>query len=401
MGKDLNGKELGKGFSQRPDGRYEARAKINGIKIDIYDMSLPKLKKSFELEKARVLRDEKGIRPDLKLKDWYSEWFEKCKAPQLKTVVNRKAYDRKLRNTFVRILGNKLIEEITQMNIQEAATQLYEEEHYSARGVRDALGILRDCLDIAVVNRIISVNPCKGVNVHEGNEMVKERRVLAHWEQDLFLDEIKDSYYSEPYRFLLVTGMRIGEFSGLQWGDIDFDKKVIHIRRSMMTAYQDGEKIMELTTPKTSNSYRAIPFFDETEDILRAWKVKQDYYKDKLGARWRAGDKFGDLVFTTTLGSPITRYNIVHDLARVERNIVLKETSSAFHECREPRNFEHLHPHCFRHTFATRCFEKGLDPIVVQGIMGHANYSTTLSYTHVLEDKTKEEVGRVGKFLEN
>ena len=44
MGKDLKGKELGKGFSQRPDGRYEARAKINGVKIDIYDMSLPNLK---------------------------------------------------------------------------------------------------------------------------------------------------------------------------------------------------------------------------------------------------------------------------------------------------------------------------------------------------------------------
>ena len=58
MGKDLKGKELGKGFSQRPDGRYEARAKINGVKIDIYDMSLPNLKKAFELEKARVLRDE-------------------------------------------------------------------------------------------------------------------------------------------------------------------------------------------------------------------------------------------------------------------------------------------------------------------------------------------------------
>ena len=31
--------------------------------------------------------------------------------------------------------------------------------------------------------------------------------------------------------------------------------------------------------------------------------------------------------------------------------------------------------------------------------MGHANYSTTLSYTHILEDKTKEEVAKVGKFL--
>ena len=39
MGKDLNGKELGKCFSQRKDGRYEARAVINGVKIDLYDVS--------------------------------------------------------------------------------------------------------------------------------------------------------------------------------------------------------------------------------------------------------------------------------------------------------------------------------------------------------------------------
>ena len=399
MGKDLKGKELGKGFSQRSDGRYEARAKINGVKIDIYDMSLPNLKKTFEMEKARVLRDEKCIRPNLKLRDWYQEWFTKCKSPQLKSDVSRKTYDRKLRNTFVRILGDKRIEEVSQMNIQEAATQLYEVEHYNARSIREALSVLRDCLDIAIVNKIISVNPCKGVTVYEGNEMVKERRVLNHWEQDVFLEEVEDSYYREPYRVLLVTGMRIGEFSGLQWGDIDFERKVIHIRRSMMTAYQDGKKIMELTTPKTSNSYRSIPFFDDTEELFHIWKSKQDEYKKKLGSRWRADEKFGDLVFTTTMGSPITRYNIVHDLARVEKNIVLKETNLAYRECRKPREFGHLHPHCFRHTFATRCFEKGLDPVVVQSIMGHANYSTTLSYTHILEDKTKEEVSKVGNFL--
>lgn len=399
MGKDLKGKELGKGLSQRPDGRYEARAKINGIKIDIYDMSLPNLKKSFEMEKAKVLRDEKGIRPNLKLKDWYQEWFTKCKSPQLKSDVSRKAYDRKLKNTFVRILGDKRIEDITQMNIQEATTQLYEVEHYSAKGLKETLGIFRECLDIAIVNRIISTNPCQGVIVHEGNEMTQERRVLNHWEQDIFLEETENSYYREPYRILLVTGMRIGEFSGLQWNDVDFDNKVVHIRRSMTTAYQDGKKIMELTTPKTSNSYRSIPFFDDTEDLFHSWKTKQDEYKKKLGIRWRADEKLGDLVFTTTMGSPITRYNIVHDLAKVEKNIILKETNLAFRECRNPNEFGHLHPHCFRHTFATRCFEKGLDPVVVQSIMGHANYSTTLSYTHVLEDKTKKEVAKVGKFL--
>ena len=104
MGKDLKGKELGKGFSQRRDGRYEARAKINGVKIDIYDMSLPKLKKTFELEKSKVLRDEKNIRPNLKLGEWYQEWFEKFKSPQLKSDVSRNVYDRKIRNTFIRLI---------------------------------------------------------------------------------------------------------------------------------------------------------------------------------------------------------------------------------------------------------------------------------------------------------
>ena len=62
--------------------------------------------------------------------------------------------------------------------------------------------------------------------------------------------------------------------------------------------------------------------------------------------------------------------------------------------------FEHLHPHAFRHTFATRCFEKGLDPLFVQSIMGHANYATTVSYTHILDDLRQKEVQKVGNFLE-
>lgn len=121
--------------------------------------------------------------------------------------------------------------------------------------------------------------------------------------------------------------------------------------------------------------------------------------KEKLGRRWRADEKFGDLVFTTTMGSPLTRYNIVHDLKKVETNIILKEQHLAAKEGREPRFFDHIHPHCFRHTFATRCFEKGMDPVVVQNIMGHANYSTTLSYTHILDDKKKAEANKVGEFL--
>ena len=399
MGKDLNGKELGRGLSQRPDRRYEARAVINGIKIDLYDMLLPNLKKAFEAEKARVLRDEKGVRPNLKLKDWYLEWFEKCKSPQLKSDVSRRAYDRKIRNTYIRILGDKKIDDIMQINIQDATNELISDENYATRSVREAIGVLRECLDAAVANRIIVSNPANGVKVFDDNTESKERRVLEHWEQDLLLEETENSYYKEPYRILLLTGMRIGEFSGLQWGDIDFSKKKIHISRSLSTAYFDGKKVMELTTPKTGNSYRDIPFFGDCEKLLVDWRNKQNIYKAKLGKRWRANEELGDLVFTTTMGSPITRYNIIHDMKRVENNIRMKENSRAYIEGREPRYFEHIHPHCMRHTFATRCFEKGLDPLVIQSIMGHSNYSTTISYTHILQDKTDEAVKKAGDLL--
>lgn len=398
MGKDLNGKKLGKGISQRKDGRYEARAVINGTKIDIYDMNLSALKKAFEMEKAKVLRDEKNVRPNVTFGEWYAEWFEKCKSPQLKSDVSRKTYDRKVRNTYCKLLYDKRMEDISQMHMQTATNDLVE-QGYTERSVKEALGIVSECMEIAIVNHIISTNPCTGIKVQDANER-RERRVMKVWEQELFLSEVKNRYYYEAYKILLLTGMRIGEFSGLQWRDIDFENKVINISRSMQTAYIDGRKIEELTTPKTANSYRAIPFFGETEECLLNWKKKQDMYKEKLGDRWRARPELGDLVFTSTVGSPVTRYVIVHDINKVVQNINLKEISKAFREHREPVVFEHLHPHAFRHTFATRCFEKGLDPLFVQSVMGHANYSTTVSYTHILDDLRQREVAKVGNFLE-
>lgn len=389
MGKDLKGKELGTGLSQRKDGRYEARAMINGKRINLYDFDLAQLKYNFEKEK-KLIKENKQIdkkEAEKTLKEWYQEWFKNIKSPQLKTKVSRNTYDRKIRNTYISILGDKKLKDIMQMDIQIATNELCA-KNYVDRTISEALGVLRDCLDIAVLNRYISCNPC--VNIHIKTTGPKaDRRVLTKKEQDIFLQEVENNYYCEAYKILLLTGMRIGEFSGLQWEDIDFDKKTITIQRSMSTGYFDGVKIEELTTPKTFTSFRVIPFFGETEQCFKSWKKKQDMYKKKLGNRWRANPDHGNLVFTSTMGSPVTRYVLAHDLNKVSKDISLKYNS-----------FEHLHPHAFRHTFATRCMEKGLDPIFVQRIMGHSNYNTTLSYTHVLDEVVNTQVIKAGNFFE-
>lgn len=399
MGKDLNGKNLGKGFSQRKDGRYEARAVIKGIKIDLYNKSLSALKKQFAEAKNAALSQLITPTVNITVSEWYNEWFNNCKGPNLKSDVCRKTYDRKMRNTYLKLIGDKKMDKLSQMDIQMATNELIENNVYARRGVTEAMHSLKECMDVAIANRIITSNPVVGINIRNVNVAPKERRVLSPWEQEAFIEEISGGYYYEAYMLLLLTGMRIGEFSGLQWGDVDFERKEIHIMRSMTTAYIDGRKVEELLAPKTFNSYRIIPFIGDAEKYLKAWKKKQDYYKKKLGSRWRADETLGDLVFTTTLGSPVTRYNIVHDLKRVEKNIKLREEERARIEGRAPREFGHLHPHAFRHTFATRCFEKGFEPLVVQSIMGHSNYSTTISYTHVLSDKINETVAQAGTFL--
>lgn len=397
MGKDLQGKELGKGFSQRKGGLYEARAMVSGKKIDLYDMNLSKLKKAFEIEKSRLLRDEKNIRPKIKFGEWYTEWFGKCKSPQLKSDVSRRTYNRRIKNTYGKLLFDKELKYISQINLQQATFELTD-KGYVDRTIKEALGIVKECLDAAVANQIILVNPAIGIKIKETN-IINERRVMTVDEQKIFLQEAQNRYYYEAYQFLLLTGMRIGEFSGLQWGDIDFTNKVINIRRSLQTAYYNGKKTEELTTPKTQNSYRKIPFFPETEECLIAWKKKQESCKERLGSRWRASPELGDLVWTSLYGSPVTRYVLSNDINKIVNDINLKETAIAQKEGREPIEFKHLHPHAFRHTFATRCFEKGLDSVFVQNIMGHANYSTTLSYTHILEDLRKREIAKIDTFL--
>lgn len=398
-GKDLQGRSLGTGYSQRKDKRYEARATINGVKICLYDMHLPTLKKRFEEEKAKVLRDEKNIRPNVTLNEWGSEWFEKHKRIALKTEVSARAYWRRISNTYLSILGEKRVELISQMNIQDATNQLVE-AGYKKRTIKEALGMLRECLDVAVANKVLRVNPCVSINVAADNEAVAERRVLDRWEQKLLLEEVEGDYYEELYKFMLLTGVRVGEMSGLQWQDIDFNRKIIKIRRSMSAAYYEGAKVLELVPPKSAKGYREIPFIGNMEDILKSWREKQAMYRKKMGDRWRGLPEHGDLVWTNRYGAACSRYVWVHSIEKIWKNMQARENLNAEIEGREPRIVQHIHPHAFRHTCITRMFEAGVSPVVISRLAGHVSYSTTLQYTHLLNDKLNEELSKIENFLD-
>ena len=141
MGKDLKGKDLGVGIRQRKDGRYEARATVNGQKISLYNMSLSDLRKEFAIMKADVVRGKVVDNHDTKLKEWYQEWFTQYKAPNLKNEISRNQYNRKCKNTYIAELGLKKVSDISQLDIQTATNELIQ-KGYSERTVKEGLGVL-------------------------------------------------------------------------------------------------------------------------------------------------------------------------------------------------------------------------------------------------------------------
>lgn len=402
MGKNLKGKEIGRGLSQRPDGRYMGRAQVEGKSIVLYDWKLKELKNRLAIAVDEVKRNNLLPSLDVKsmtLNEWFEEWYEKYKAPTLK-YGGSASYKRKFVNYYGVRIGAKYLTDITQFHVQTAIADMLESGR-STKSVRDATGILQNCIEAAMANGMISKNPVLGTIIPKCEKV--ERRVLSIEEQEIFLDYLKrsKSWYEEMYQFMLLTGMRIGEVGGLQWGDIDFINKFIHVKRTLSYQYEDGEKMMFLTSPKTENSVRKIPFFGETREILERQLEKIKRKRSEMGKRWRQPQELGDLVFLTSKGSPIGRYNVESDMRKVTQQINVMLRTEALCSGDMPKSFERVHPHALRHTFATRCFEKGMTPRAVQEIMGHANYNTTVSYTHVLDDIKTKEAERVGNFLQN
>lgn len=200
------------------------------------------------------------------------------------------------------------------------------------------------------------------------------------------------------------TGMRVGEIGGLLWDDVDFDNEVIHIRHNLSYNYPgDGVKEVKLNTPKTLCSRRDIPFDDDgvIKNALLVQKKRIEDRKKELGSRWRS--EFDDIVFATTMGSECPRYIVEKEIKKKIKELNDAELHLAVAERREPRKvLPDFHPHSIRHTFATRCAEKGVDMKVTQKILGHSNINITRTiYEHVSPQRAKDELRKLSSTFGN
>lgn len=401
MGKDNKGKELGKCLYQRKDGRYEARATVNGTKIGIIDKDLNVVKTKYSEARKQAEMSVDFRKCNVTLDEWFTEWFERYKIPKIKqsSIVSMK---RSYKNIFGIYIGDIKLSVLTTDHIQDVIN-LHQKAGKAASTVRNGLSLLQQCLERARNSGYIPGNPCYDLSVSwEKDGASKSQRYFTSDEQKIFLKAVETSWYKEMFYIMFYTGMRVGEVGGLKWENVDFVKKEIRIQFSLSCDYENGVKKQFLGKPKTPNSVRSIPFIGEVEQMLKSQKKKQAEIKRELKAtgRWRSEGELDNLVFTTTMGSPVTRYIAEREINKVISDINSREQIRAVMEKRDPVVFEKASPHAIRHSFCSRCYEKGIDLKAAQQLMGHAHISTTSDiYTHMSQNVVVSEIEKFGSII--
>lgn len=373
MGKDLKGKELGVGISQRSDGLYTARFTDRyGNRKQRYFHKLQECRKW--LADAQFDEEHGNINAfsEMTVEAWFDYWINEIKGKNIR-LSTVSVYRNRFNKHMKFYIGNMKLCEVKPLHCQNILNNMA--SNCTNSTINEIKTTMHNMFESAVDNEIIVKNPVtKAVKCNNGKKS-KPERVLTLEEQRMFLDTARKRYYYNQFAFILQTGLRVGEITGLKWEDIDFNKKVIHIKRSM--GYRSDMKGWLIGEPKTRSGYRDVPLTAEAIQILKN-------QKDKINAMPVIPIEYSDFVFLNKRGKPIMTRDYDRVLSVLCERIRIKEFSM----------------HTLRHTFATRCIEAGMKPKTLQMILGHSNINLTMNlYVHVTEEEKVRELENVEKSL--
>lgn len=386
MGKDLKGKELGMGLSQRKDGRYQAR---------FTSRTKERIEKNFtKISQAKSwLRDEKYLDDvshagNMTVDDWYNVWIQNYKEGVVRDNTS-KNYKLRYQLNIKQEIGYMKLRDVRQLDCQKVINHMCDTNKYKLGTIKLTKVTLHALFKGAVDNEYLSKNPAVALKIKERSGEREERRVLTREEQEVFKEYAGKTLYKNAYCLVLETGLRCGEVSGLQWQDVDFDNKYIYVRHTLLQNTEKGG--FYLGDPKTRESRRKIPLTNEAINILKDQEVLQKKLKLK-STHWNK--EWNSLVFTTTNGSPVGHSTFRNLMVRIVNNINFDRKCSS--DDGDYEEFEHCYMHSLRHTFATRCIENGIQPKTLQKILGHSSINITMDlYVHVTDEQMFREIEKM------
>lgn len=365
VGKDLKGKELGSGICQRKDGKYSARfTSVAKKRVEQHFDTITEARKWLAEAKYEDEHCNIGASSQMTVNSWYEYWITniKEKTTRYNTARNyRERYEHNIRD----VIGSMVISEVKPMHCQQVLNLM--QEKYKGSTIEQCRITMASMFYYAYENQIISSSPVIK-SVKSPKPVEKKIRFLTLEEQRKFLEVAEGTSNYYQFLFILNTGLRTGELAGLRWCDVDFKNRTISINRTLEFRY--GYKEFKIGEPKSKSGYRTIPLTDTAYNILKIKKAEQQ--KRKICSL-----QFKDYVFLNRKGTPTK--NSAYD--------------STLYKLAEKAGIEKLSMHTLRHTFATRAIEQGMQPKVLQTILGHSTLAITMdTYVHITDDEKENEM---------
>lgn len=368
MAVDKRGRKLPKGIRQRYED-FEGRFMYQGERYLVHGKTVTETQKAMTEFKYKLEHGLYVAKEKLTLDEWYKTWLEEYKKNRVK-LGTYTSYEKYYQSVIKSRLGSRNLNDIRGEHIQKLYNDLVK-EGYAISSIKIVSAVLNGCFKQAERNGLIERNPVKLAELPRQTEK-KTRQAMTREQQALFMEYTKESYLYHFFEVMLRTGMRKGEMQGLKYPDIDRKANVIHVRRTLK--YIEHHGYIE-DTPKTRTSTRDIPL---TAAVLEHIEAQRNYWGFKVV-------NMNQYIFCNERGEALSRERIQ---AEIDRTI--KRIRAAGHD------FPRITSHVFRHTFATRAIEAGMQPQVLKTILGHSSLAMTMDlYSHVLPDTKAEEMEKI------
>ena len=393
MGKDLKGKELGKGLGQRKDKYYYAKYSYHGKKGQQSFHTLVEAK-NWRQEQLYLCRHPElrtATSPDMTVDAWFNRW--------LKDVVGNRApntlrkYRERYEHNVQPFIGSMLLRDVKPMDCQMILNAM--ESDYAGSTIRQTYMTMGTFFKSAKDNGFIDRHPMDGVRYTKPVRAVDDIHFLTVDEQKRFLEAAKGSHNYAQYALILETGLRTGEMIGLTWDAIDWEKRTLTVNKTLEFRYKQDE--WRAGPPKTESSYRTIPLTDTAYDILREIYDTREYRNESK-----------DLSTILTFMDRKTgqkRKLVMRDLVFINWRTGMPAKNSSYdthlYKLCDEAGIKRFCMHALRHTYATRAIESGMQPKVLQKLLGHASSKTTMDrYVHVTDDSMQKAVAQFAKAQE-
>jgi integrase len=376
-----------KNNSQRADGRYMVKVYI-GMKEDgnkqykyVYGKTQKEANIKAEELKASMRKGMDISSSNDSFKTWAKYWLtskmHEVSEDRYNTLVSRA-------NVWIDALHNAQINQIKPFELQTilfsiSAKNPYTDKPMAKKTIRGYVQVINAIFDFAIDNRVIDYNPANKLKAPQG-ATTSQRRALTETERQWVMEF---EHRAKPSAMLMMlSGLRRGEATALQWNDIDFINNKISVTKSF------NFKTKDFKTPKNGKS-RVVSVPQMLIDYLRTLPRVSLFVLTNAKGQMMTDDSWRRLY-----QSYMTDLNIEYGFGGIEN------APNKFAPTKMPMIITPFTPHELRHTFCTIMYEAGIDALTAKEQLGHADIQTTLSiYTHLSNQHKENDVKKLDVFL--